>query len=214
MRTTSYSTSSHCLATARRDGQCQKCWNKRAWKFPYKGSQWGEEAWAWNREKKVDLTQTGSSIYQSIPKSSISAVWDLHRTHILYLSTSVQIGNTKNRWNHTWVSTAMTQTGHLFFLLHKRSPRKHKCATVMVCKASFKFSLWVGTICLFVMPLRLSLTHQPELCCTAAGGWPWIMPLSRHIQCPLTACSWTRDNLRLLVWLSSASSCQLLRVAR
>lgn len=48
-------------------------------------------------KKKIDLTQTGSSIYQSIPKSSISAVWGLHRTHILYLSTSVQIGNTKNR---------------------------------------------------------------------------------------------------------------------
>lgn len=116
------------------------------------------------KKKNVDLTQTGSSIYQSIPKSSISAVWDLHRIHMLNLCTDVQIGTIKNRWNHIWVSTAMTQTGRLFFLLYKRTLQKHKCTTVMVCKVPFKFFLGVGAICLFFMPLLwASLTNQSLL---------------------------------------------------
>lgn len=174
-----------------------------------------EKAWTWNRKKKkkkkVDLTQTGSSIYQSIPKSSISAVWDLHRIHMLNLCADVQIWTTKNRWNPIWVSTAMTQTGHLFFLLlYQRTLQKHKCATVIVCKVPFKFFLGVRDV--FILHAIETEPRSPtRACCTAAGGWPWIMPLSRHIQCP--ACSWTRDDLRLLVWLSSSSGCKLLRVA-
>lgn len=97
MRTTSYSISSLCLPTARRDGQQQKCWNKHAWKFPYKSLQPERKPGLETGKKKIDLTQTGSSIYQSIPKSSISAVWDLHRIHMLNLRADVQIWTTKKQ---------------------------------------------------------------------------------------------------------------------